>query len=446
MRGILAFSSVLALSARAERSLDAGACAGARSVRFRFVHVPKSGGMTLTCSFDLGYRAGLPPCRALERTRVPTELEGRHRTAGEFALAGDDAATPPLTDAGACLPMITMLAHPVKRFLSAFRHRPAETKAARYRTCYFLVCRANSELARRNMAGEVSADEFALWPHAEDVEAGHNMATKYLGGERLFYGANGWSRIWMDGLVPGADETWRPVHSVALRNDTEGRAALARAEARLEAMAVVGLVERFAESVALLEAAVGVKAPGLCVCNVNPFKQPPSPADGGLSPAARARLERDNALDVELYAFARALFARRLREHALTGAPGGARAAPTFACDANRTHCEMSGDLVNDGSGELVPAERYRASHVGAGRIARGGHHACVYPCPRADQAARARGAKRAAAERARATCEQEVAQLARVRANPSMMARFRACFDREVAARMAAYHAEGVG
>ena len=81
MRGILAFSSVLALSARAERSLDAGACAGARSVRFRFVHVPKSGGMTLTCSFDLGYRAGLPPCRALERTRVPTELEGRHRTA-----------------------------------------------------------------------------------------------------------------------------------------------------------------------------------------------------------------------------------------------------------------------------------------------------------------------------------------------------------------------------
>ena len=52
-----------------------------------YVHVPKSGGMTLTCSFDLGYRAGLPPCRALERTRVPTELEGRHRTAGEFALA-----------------------------------------------------------------------------------------------------------------------------------------------------------------------------------------------------------------------------------------------------------------------------------------------------------------------------------------------------------------------
>ena len=51
-----------------------------------------------------------------------------------------------------------------------------------------------------------------------------------------------------------------------------------------------------------------------------------------------------------------------------------------------------------------------------------------------------------AAAERARATCEQEVAQLARVRANPSAMARFRACFDREVAARMAAYHAEGVG
>ena len=449
MRGILAFSSVLALSARAERSLDAGACAGARSVRFRFVHVPKSGGMTLTCSFDLGYRAGLPPCRALERTRVPTELEGRHRTAGEFALAGDDAATPPLTVAGACLPMITMLAHPVKRFLSAFRHRPAETKAARYRTCYFLVCRANSELARRNMAGDVSADEFALWPHAEDVEAGHNMATKYLGGDKLFYGANGWSRIWVEGLVPGADETWTPVHAVALRNDTEGRLALARAKARLEAMAVVGLVERFAETLALLEAVVGVKAPGLCVCNVNPFKPSPSASvnagDSGLSAAARARLERDNALDVELYEFARALFARRLREHAIV-APGFSRATTkTFTCDTNRTHCEMSGELVNDGSGELVPAERYRASHVGAGRIARGGHHACVYPCPRADQAARLRGAKRKAQENARATCEHEIGPLARTRANPSAMARFRACFEREVTARVAAYHADGV-
>ena len=435
MRGILAFSSVLALSARAERSLDAGACAGARSVRFRFVHVPKSGGMTLTCSFDLGYRAGLPPCRALERTRVPTELEGRHRTAGEFALAGDDAATPPLTDAGACLPMITMLAHPVKRFLSAFRHRPAETKAARYRTCYFLVCRANSELARRNMAGEVSADEFALWPHAEDVEAGHNMATKYLGGERLFYGANGWSRIWMDGLVPGADETWRPVHSVALRNDTEGRAALARAEARLEAMAVVGLVERFAESVALLEAAVGVKAPGLCVCNVNPFKERERalrPSARELSAEARARVVRDNALDHELYLFARELVAARLREHGVA-----VDVASQFACDHNRTYCEVGGehrgiDGEPDGN-SLLPLERYSATRVAQGRMKRGGHHACVYACPRADSAARDRKSRIDAKKYARKVCAS--AQLGK---GP-------ACAKQVYEAQMAEYRERGV-
>ena len=98
MRGVFALSSLLALAAaEAERTLEAGACAGARSVRFRFVHVPKSGGMTLTCSFDLGYRAGLPPCRALERAAAANILGFQHlcgqlseicgsRTAADAAL------------------------------------------------------------------------------------------------------------------------------------------------------------------------------------------------------------------------------------------------------------------------------------------------------------------------------------------------------------------------
>ena len=116
---------------------------------------------------------------------------------------------------------------------------------------------------RKAHTAPVSADEFALWPHAEDVEAGHNMATKYLGARRLYYGANGYGRMTVDGkrdLVPGADASWRPIHTVVLRNDTEGRAALARAKRRLAAMAFVGLVERFNQTLAFLCTFAGIPA------------------------------------------------------------------------------------------------------------------------------------------------------------------------------------------
>ena len=205
-RGSRAATVALAAGLVAGSTLDSGQCAGASAVSFRFVHVPKAAGMTLMCTFDNRYRKRLVPCRDMDTSRVPLELEGRHRTVAEFALAtGADART--RTARGTCFPMITMLTDPVRRFLSAFNHRPPESRARpethafRLRTCYFLACRDGSILMQRNMKAELTPSEYALWPAARDIEAGHNMQTKLPAREatplaRLFESRN---RVWGHG-------------------------------------------------------------------------------------------------------------------------------------------------------------------------------------------------------------------------------------------------------
>lgn len=438
MHGVLAFSGIVHLFAT--NSVDTGQCAGARAVDFRFVHVPKAGGMTLMCTFSNSYRQRLTPCRTLELTRVPVELEGRHRTFVEFQVDDgfDDATTRRVERT--CHPMITMLAHPVRRFLSAFNHRPPEDKVTRLLTCYFMACRRGSELMKQHMLGTVSANDFALWPNVGDVEFGHNMAVKYLGGERLFYAAHdGFVAEWRSSHRSALDavDSWQPIHQFALRNDTEGRAALARAKRRLEKMAFVGLVERFSESIALLEARVGVKAPGLCVCNVNPFKEEdarqlsraPAAAEV-LSSEAKERIVHDNALDVELYAFAQQLFASQLREHKniSLGDAAGAR----FHCERDRTFCEITGEHGGDDSGTLVPEAQYRNSNVAQGRTVRGGRHACVYPCPLVDRKSRERQVRSTAEKAARKVCAKQMSLAA-------------GCLRRMVDGRMEEYRFEGV-
>ena len=475
-----------AATAATERVLNAGLCAGARRVRFRYVHVPKSGGMTLTCTLDSEYRRGLLPCHQLKNFHVPVELEARHRTYDEYLLeagaigAADDgavggaSAAVPIDADGVCLPLITMLAPPVKRFLSAFYHRPPESKRARYKTCYFLACRAGSTLMKANMAGALSADEFALWPHAEDVEAGHNMATKYLGARRLYYGANGYGRMTVDGkrdLVPGADASWRPIHTVVLRNDTEGRAALARAKRRLAAMAFVGLVERFDESLALLEHRVGFRVPGQCVCNINPFKRlgPASMlssrdtrAGGELSAAARERIERDNSLDAELHAYASGLFARSYHatfggakpgeSSAITTVASGPRfdhsglavIAPRFECDRNATYCELAGEHQSAASARLVTAAQYLKTSIGRGRVARGEHNACVYACARTERTKR-KSRERREAERYALTVGCVGLATRRGAQDPVAHSRYQSCLKQSIAASMAGRRVGGV-
>ena len=131
MMSVCRAATVALAASLARATLDSGQCAGASAVSFRFVHVPKAAGMTLTCTFDNRYRKRLVPCRDMDTSRVPLELEGRHRTVAEFALAtGADAGTH--TARGTCFPMITMLTDPVRRFLSAFTTgRPRAARAPR---------------------------------------------------------------------------------------------------------------------------------------------------------------------------------------------------------------------------------------------------------------------------------------------------------------------------
>ena len=76
----------LVVGAPSSSVVESGLCAGATAIEFQFVHVPKSGGKTLECTFEEGYRRRLIPCRVLGQTRVPVRIDGRHRTLAELEL------------------------------------------------------------------------------------------------------------------------------------------------------------------------------------------------------------------------------------------------------------------------------------------------------------------------------------------------------------------------
>jgi len=94
---------------------------------------------------------------------------------------------------------------------------------------------------------------------------------------------------------------------------TEGvpdAAALARAKQNLESCRVVGLTERFDESVVLLKRALGWRTPFYVPMNVTEGGPPSDRTDA----EALRIIEHRNALDIELYRFAYDLFEEQIRE------------------------------------------------------------------------------------------------------------------------------------
>jgi hypothetical protein len=83
---------------------------------------------------------------------------------------------------------------------------------------------------------------------------------------------------------------------------------LALAKSNLEGFLAVGLMERFAESVALLWRALGWRFP--IYQNRNVTGTPPSP----ISEEAAALIRERNALDLELYRYAESLFAQMVAD------------------------------------------------------------------------------------------------------------------------------------
>merc|ERR1719198_1213849 len=161
--------------------------------------------------------------------------------------------------------------------------------------CGFTVCTPNSELAERYALGTLSADEFALWPRMRDNAWAHNFQTKYLGAGPRYCascargrspgvlhagGANvsvvpagdadsdGMSGVPPDGRARGGLN----INWLIARNDSAGRAMLARAKERVARVDVLGLTEQFDASLQMLERALGLPIDDVCACNVNPFK------------------------------------------------------------------------------------------------------------------------------------------------------------------------------
>ena len=94
--------------------------------------------------------------------------------------------------------------------------------------------------------------------------------------------------------------------------ESADRASLERAKRNLQACAAVGITERFASSVILMKRALGWRMPLFPVRNVAPTDPAP------ISSRERAVIEARNDLDIELYEFARDLHKAQVAEHGLS--------------------------------------------------------------------------------------------------------------------------------
>ena len=93
---------------------------------------------------------------------------------------------------------------------------------------------------------------------------------------------------------------------------------LAIACRRLEEMEFVGIVERFDESVKLLCSTFGWEVPAYESMNIAPVRT----RRDGIAPDILEALMQANALDFELYEYAKSLFSRRLARMESAAKPG----------------------------------------------------------------------------------------------------------------------------
>ena len=87
---------------------------------------------------------------------------------------------------------------------------------------------------------------------------------------------------------------------------------------RLEEMEFVGIVERFNESVKLLCSTFGWEVPAYESMNIAPVRT----RRDGIAPDILEALMQANALDFELYEYAKSLFSRRLARMESAAKPG----------------------------------------------------------------------------------------------------------------------------
>ena len=250
-------------------------CAGARSVMFLNVHIPKAAGSSSECTLSADMQS-LPGMKTSKSVwPFPTELAAAARSGVEFREIGNHytyedflralpaapasvRAAYPLgqctgelwSPGGAscsrnesaaqrlCTPLVTWLNHPAKRYVSSFfEHYGEGPRKGTHPT----------EVERRYDQGRITPDELARWPVASDLR--HflydnpdrprwptlwNHMTQYVGDTRYFSKKRPASRL---GVSP---------------DSLNGRAMLELAKRRLDAMDFVGIASRFKDSMTLL--------------------------------------------------------------------------------------------------------------------------------------------------------------------------------------------------
>lgn len=232
-----------------------------------FLHIPKAGGMTLNRILEQRYpREQIyslereKPRQAIERFKALPESErARYRLLKGHVLYGLHEAVPRPSM------YITILRDPVERVISQYYY-------ARSRPDHYLYSRLNQkgmtlyEYVARNVTPEIS-----------------NQQTGMLAGQ-----------------------------GVAERHTPLTGESLARAKHNLKThFRVVGLTEEFDTSLLLLQRAFGWKLPLYLRENVTSEK----PRGAQIDSRARELLAERNALDAEIYAFARELFEAQCRAY-----------------------------------------------------------------------------------------------------------------------------------
>ena len=163
-------------------------------------------------------------------------------------------------------------------------------------------------------------------------------------------------------------------------NTTKGKQALAKAKRRLDEMDGIGLTRDFEQSIRVISWELGIPLLRYCACNVNPFKHFTIAGirHGALelSRVARRKIMDSNALDVELYRHAQALYHARVAryEAAHTNVP-----AVQFTCDRQAARCK---DLHPRGGHAIwIPIDEYRRNNTAIER--QGMHSFCSFSCSR---------------------------------------------------------------
>lgn len=360
-------------------------CAGRSDIKINFVHIPKCGGMSVVCTYNSmasvkslyrtygasqGCEQGQPTPRGVETFAVGAT----HDTYADFAKEMkcpklickkgrrvDQASVPK----NQCRPLLTFVAHPLNRFLSAFFQQFGKGgRTPRAQQCGFLNCRTGSVLANRYFGGRITPDEYARWESRADVVKGFNEATKMLGLDTVTNGRHGGSRM---------------KDTILEANTTLGRRALAKAKARLDEMDAIGITHDFERAMRVTSWEMGIPLIKVCSCNMNPMK---NFTVGGvhynepyLSAEAKERILQDNALDVELFQHADMLYRASVDryERAVQS-----RSPEKFVCNTRSTRCRFPATNPNS---KWISLESYKVR--AAASIDHGIHSDCSYSCYR---------------------------------------------------------------